>query len=226
MPSFKKKLTPVFILAFCLIIIIISYNWTDNKQIEINDNDIKEEKTEELSLFKNIWNIKSQEIEQSTENPDNSTKQEQEINNPEIKITPSQNITIDYLTTESILAEIESLSLNLMNNQSQEPTTCSLCSANDEYLENALAMVGFLSWEEYFLSDKFKNGLAYYEANKELFWEDEYSTSLCENTLAAVGGGCSCDNAEGPCYTDTPSGRIWHCGGLCCCACCVVCCGI
>ncbi|MEA2113342.1 MAG: hypothetical protein U9P63_01635 [Patescibacteria group bacterium] len=54
---------------------------------------------------------------------------------------------------------------------------------------------------------------------------EQSSGSICTTILASPGGGgCNCDNAMGPCYTDTPYGRVWHCAGLCCCACCPVCC--
>ncbi len=225
MISFKEKFIPVIILFGSLAIILFSYGWTnDEKPMEVNTNTNQEE-TEKVSLFKSILSTKSQKTEKLTKSQDNSNKQEQEINNPETPTSSDLINSVEYLTTESILSEIKSLSLSPSSYQPQDSKTCSLCSANEEYLEEALAMVGFLSWEEYFLSEDFKEGMAYYEANKELFWEDDYSTSLCENTLAFSGPGCTCDNAEGPCYTDTPYGRVWHCGGLCCCSCCVVCCG-
>ena len=220
---FKEKFIPAFILVSCLAIILFSYEWTDNKPIENINNNINQEKTEKLSLFKN-----SQKIEQLTENQNTTTEQkieEENTNIPETNIPLIQDNTIKYLTIEAVLAEIEDLSSKLVD-RPQNSTTCSLCSANNEFLEEALLMVGFPSWEEYFSSEKFLQGLAYYKANENLFWKDEYSTSLCEDTLAVGAGGCSCDNADGPCYTDTSHGRIWHCAGLCCCACCAVCCGL
>jgi len=129
MPLFKKNLTPIFVLAGCLIIAFFSYNWTDNKQIETNNKDssVIQEETKELDLFKNIQSINSDNSQEENinlseekikENPSDNQNQILTSINTEAENTEAENNNL--LSIEDIITEAENLSLILKNKFDQK----------------------------------------------------------------------------------------------------------
>ncbi|MBU2598853.1 MAG: hypothetical protein KKC53_06790 [Actinobacteria bacterium] len=214
---------------------------------EIKKEDIKTEQSQDsknripLKLFGEIESIKLNDTINIISDifPNNSSSNKNQV--PEEQTQNNQNTepqeqSIDYVNNEltslslnDILAEVEKMSAEMLL-ELENPETCKTCGnsdENNEWLEKELLRMEYSTWEEYFSSENYKLGMEYYLRNKDALWNEEDSASLCATVFLAAsggGGGCSCDNAMGPCYTDTAYGRIYHCGGACCCACCSVCC--
>jgi len=153
-------------------------------------------------------------------------------NQESVDIFANENQTSDEQNTEqqsldNILTEVEK-SLSGIKSEFEISNTCPTCGSDDknnEWLEKELLATGYLTWEEYFSTPSYQIALEYFLENKDTLWDEEESSSLC-SLMSSVGGGagCSCEGAQGPCYTWVAYVQVWHCGGACCCACCSMCC--
>lgn len=233
MPFLKEIIVLVSVLLVSLVIVFISPDTLDNNNKNIQNT---AETDNVLSVFKNETNLINDNNQQTVFDENQTAKNipvliNENENTYQIETSNTDNEKETAMQLENIFDRISSLVEKLKKereNESPENENCSICGEEnatvDSVMKDYLMSIGYSLWSEYIASEDYQQAKEYYLLNKNDSDQEENS-SVCATILASAGGGmCNCDNAMGPCYQDTPSGRYYHCAGLCCCACCIICC--